>query len=77
MYWLIVFLNNFNDYICSAIAVNYYWTAKIQNMRVFCHTLGHTIGTIALTIVILPACIIKSIFCWLEFFVDVDKPNFI
>lgn len=75
LYWLIVVLNNFNDFVCSAIAVNFYWFSKIENIRVFCHTLGHSIGTIAMSIFILPTLVIKICFGWLDFLTSSDSPN--
>lgn len=75
LYWLIVFLNNFNDFLCAAVAVNFYWTSRIENIRVFCHTLGHSIGSIAFSLVILPAMIIKVTFGWLDYITSSDNPN--
>lgn len=28
-YWLMIFLNNFNDYVCSAVTLNYYFNKDI------------------------------------------------
>ena len=75
VYWLLVVLNNFNDFVCSAVAVNFYWTSKIENLRIICHTLGHSIGSIAWSIVILPALLVKIVFGWLDFLTSSNNPN--
>lgn len=74
-YWLITTLNNFNDFICSAVSVNYYWTTQIENMRIFCHTLGHHVGSIAWSIILLPILLVKLTFGWIDFLTSSDHPN--
>lgn len=74
-YWLLVTLNNFNDFVCSAITVNYYWTSNIENMRIFCHTLGHHIGSIAWTFILLPIYALKICFGWIDWLLTSNNPN--
>lgn len=76
-YWLIITLNNFNDFVCAAVSVNYYWRKNIENMRIFCHTLGHHVGSIAWSIVLLPALAIKLAFGWVDWLTSSDHPNFL
>jgi hypothetical protein len=61
-YWVLIFLNNFNDFITTAIALNFYFQTKINNINIFCHTVGHNLGSVAWTIVLLPVFIIKTLF---------------
>ena len=74
-YWVIITLNNYNDFVCSAVTVNYYFQTKTTNMRVFCHTLGHNIGSVAWSIVLLPALIIKLFFGVFDYILTDDTPN--
>jgi hypothetical protein len=46
-YWVIIFLNHFNDFINTSLSVNYYFDTKLKNLNIFCHTLGHNCGSIA------------------------------
>lgn len=66
VYWLLIFLNNFNDYVTTAVTLNNFFenpdTKEISNIRIFCHVLSHNIGTIAWSIVLLPALILKLVF---------------
>lgn len=76
MYWIIVVINNYTDYVCSAIAVSqYYRIKKIKNTHIICHVLGHNIGTIAWSIILLPALIVKMIFGIFDFLLTSDNPN--
>ena len=75
VYWLLVVLNNFNDYVCSSVTVNYYWTSKIENIRILCHALGHNIGSLAWTFVFLPIAILKVCFGWLDYLTSSSEPN--
>ena len=74
-YWLITVLNNFNDFVCAAIGVNYYWGSQIENMRIFCHSLGHNIGSVAWSILLLPIMLIKLAFGWIDWLTSSDHPN--
>lgn len=78
-YWLIVTLNNFNDFVTAAVSVNYYFEGhtwrQIFNFNVFCHTLGHHVGTVNFSIFYLPAIIIKLIFGPFDWFTASDNPN--
>jgi hypothetical protein len=74
-YWIIVVLNNFNDYVCAAITVNYYFQTQITNIRIFCHCLGHNIGTIAWSIILLPILIIKLVFGLFDWLLTSNNPN--
>lgn len=74
-YWVLIVLNNFNDYVCSGVSVNFYWTTKIENIRIFCHTLGHNMGTIAWSILFLPVILLKLLFGWINWLVTSNKPN--
>lgn len=74
-YWLIIVLNNFNDFVCSAVTVNFYWTTQIENIRIFCHSLGHNVGSVAWSILILPTFIIKVAFGWIDWLTSSDHPN--
>lgn len=66
VYWALIFLNNFNDYVTTAISLNYFFkdheAKKITNIRIFCHVLSHNIGTIAWSILLLPALLFKLVF---------------
>jgi len=59
-------LNNFNDYVTTAVSLNYFFAKheakKIKNINIFCHVLSHNIGTIAWSILILPTLLLKIIF---------------
>ena len=74
-YWIIIFLNNFNDFINSSVTVNYYFDTKLKNLNIFCHTLGHNCGSVAWTIVLLPVLIIKIIFAPIKWLVTSENPN--
>ncbi len=75
MYWLIVSLNNFNDYVCAAVTVNFYYKSNIANIRIFCHVLGHNVGTVAWSIVLLPALLFKLVFGLFDYCLTSDNPN--
>lgn len=78
-YWLIVTLNNFNDFICAAATVNdYFWhdqKGPIQDLNVFCHTLGHHVGSIAWCLFLLPALVLKIFIGPIDWFTSSDNPN--
>jgi hypothetical protein len=74
-YWLITVLNNLNDFVCSAVTVNYYFHSEIRNIRIFCHTLGHSIGSIAWSVILLPVLCIKIVFGLFDFLLTSDNPN--
>lgn len=78
-YWLIVTLNNFNDFICAAATVNdYFWhdtKGPIQDLNVFCHTLGHHVGSIAWCLFLLPALVLKVVLGPIDWFTASDNPN--
>ncbi|MCP5014152.1 MAG: CTL/SLC44 family protein [Ketobacter sp.] len=76
MIWIIIVLNNFNDYVCAAITVNgYYNRGIITNIRIFCHCLGHNVGTVAWSIVLLPALLLKMVFGAFDYCLTSDNPN--
>ena len=75
LYWLIIVLNNFNDFVCAAITTNYYFKTDIANMRILCHSLGHHIGSVAWSVILLPTLIVKIFFGWIDFFLTSDEPN--
>ena len=76
-YWLLVTLNNFNDFVTSAITCNIYFGQHntIKNLNIFCHVLGHHLGSIAWSIVLLPALVFKLVFGWLDYLLTSDDPN--
>lgn len=74
-YWVLVWLNNFNDFINSAVTVNYYFGTKLNNLNIFCHSLGHNAGSVAWTIVILPTLIIKTVFWPFKWCFTTEHPN--
>lgn len=74
-YWIVIFLNNFNDFINSSVTVNYYFDTKLKNLNIFCHTLGHNCGSVAWTIVLLPVLIIKIVFAPIKWLVTSETPN--
>lgn len=74
-YWIVIFLNNFNDFINAAITVNYYFKTELKNLNIFCHTLGHNCGSVAWTIVLLPVLIIKLIFAPFKWLITSEEPN--
>ena len=74
-YWIIIFLNNFNDFINASVSVNFYFDTKLRNLNIFCHTLGHNCGSIAWTIVLLPTLIIKMIFSPFKWLCTSENPN--
>ncbi len=65
-YWLIIVLNNFNDFVCAAIVVNNYFNTKtvqeISNINILCHCLSHHVGSIAWSVILVPVLAIKLIF---------------
>ncbi len=75
MYWLIITLNNFNDFVCAAVTVNYYFKTDIQNMRIFCHSLGHNLGSVAWSIILLPTLLVKMVFGIFDYCLTSDNPN--
>lgn len=75
MYWLIITLNNFNDFVCAAITVNYYFKTDIKNIRIFCHSLGHNVGSVAWSIVLLPTLLVKLVFGAFDYCLTSDNPN--
>lgn len=78
-YWLIVSLNNFNDFVCSAVTVNYFFHnhlyKEIQSLNVFCHSLGHHVGTVNYSLFYLPAYLIKIVMGPIDWITASDKPN--
>ena len=60
--WIVIFLNNFNDFINTAVTVNYYFETRLNNFNILCHAITHNAGSIAWTIVLLPTLIIQLIF---------------
>jgi hypothetical protein len=76
-YWLIIALNNFNDFVTAAITCNIYYGQNdtIKNINIFCHCLGHHVGSVAWSIVLLPALFFKLIFGWVDFLLTSDNPN--
>ena len=78
-YWLIVNLNNFNDFVTAAVSVNYYFEGhtwrQIFNFNVFCHTLGHHVGTVNYSLLYLPAMVFKLVFGPLDWITASDNPN--
>ena len=78
-YWLIVTLNNFNDFVTAAVSVNYYFEGhtwrQIFNFNVFCHTLGHHVGTVNYSLLYLPAMVFKLVFGPLDWITASDNPN--
>lgn len=74
-YWVLVWLNNFTDFINSAVTVNYYFQTKLNNLNIFCHSLGHNSGSVAWTIVLLPTLIIKLIFWPFKWCFTTERPN--
>lgn len=75
MYWLIITLNNFNDFVCAAVTVNYYFQTNIQNIRIFCHVLGHNVGSIAWSVILLPTLLLKVLFGAFDFCLTSENPN--
>lgn len=78
-YWLIVTLNNFNDFVCAAVTVNHFFYAHlwkpIQSLNVFCHALGHHVGTVNYSLFYLPAFVFKLILGPFHWFTASDNPN--
>lgn len=76
-YWLIVTLNNFNDFVTSAITCNIYFRqhTTIGNLNIFCHCLGHHLGSVACSIILLPVLIFKLAFGWLDYLTTSDAPS--
>lgn len=78
-YWLIVSLNNFNDFVTAAVSVNYFFHGhtwrEIFNLNVFCHSLGHHVGTVNYSLFYLPAVAFKLVFGPLDWITASDKPN--
>lgn len=77
VYWLIIVMNNFNDFITSAITCNLYFKqhSNIKNIHILCHCLTHHIGSIAWSILLLPTILIKFVFGWLDYLLTSDEPN--
>lgn len=78
-YWLLITLNNFNDFVTAAITCNIYFRQHntIKNLNIFCHVLGHHIGSIAWSIVLLPILLFKLAFGWIDYLLTSDNPNII
>ena len=74
-YWLLIFLNNFNDFITAAISVNFYFGTQLKNINIFCHSLGHHSGSVAWTVILLPVYIIKFIFFPFKWLFTTERPN--
>ena len=74
-YWLIIFLNNFGDFINTAVTVNFYFQTKLNNINIFCHSVGHNCGSIAWTIILLPVLVIKTLFAPLKWCFTSERPN--
>ena len=76
-YWLIIALNNFNDFVTAAITCNIYYEQNdtIKNINIFCHCLGHHVGSVAWSIVLLPVLVFKLIFGWIDYLLTSDNPN--
>lgn len=68
-------LTHFNDFITAAIAVNFYWQSNIPSWRIFCHCLGHHVGSVAWTIIFLPIMLFKIPLGWLDWLIDSKNPN--
>ena len=77
MYWVIITLNNFNDFVCSAVTVNYYFKTDIKNIRIFCHSLGYNLGSVAWSIVLLPTLLVKLVFGIFDYCLTSSNPNFL
>lgn len=76
-YWLLVTLNNFNDFVTAAITANIYFGQHntIRNLNIFCHCLGHHLGSIAWSIILLPVLVFKLAFGWIDYLTTSDNPN--
>ena len=74
-YWIVIFLNNFNDFINSSISVNYYFDTRLKNINIFCHTLGHNCGSVAWTIVLLPTYLVNLVIGPIKWLVTSENPN--
>lgn len=78
-YWLIVSLNNFNDFVCAAVTCNHFFFAHlwrpIQSLNVFCHSLGHHVGTVNYSLFYLPAFAFKILLGPFHWFTASDSPN--
>lgn len=78
-YWLIVTLNNFNDFVCAAVTVNHFFFAHlwrpIQSLNVFCHCLGHHVGTVNYSLFYLPAFAFKLLLGPFHWIASSDNPN--
>lgn len=80
-YWLIVSLNNFNDFVTAAVSVNYYFAGhtwrEIFNFNVFCHSLGHHVGTVNYSLLYLPAFLFNLIIGPIDWVTASDHPNWL
>ena len=78
-YWLVVTLNNFNDFVCSAVTINHFFQdhlyRQIQNINTFCHSLENHVGTVNWSLFYLPALAIKLIFGPIDWLTASDNPN--
>jgi hypothetical protein len=64
------------DYVHQAtISKHYFKHRRIHYMNIFCHVLGHNMGTIAWSILILPAMIIRLIFTFPVLLIRSGDPN--
>lgn len=61
-YWVLIFLNNLNDFFTAAVTLNFYFQTKLNHINIFCHTIGHNLGSVAWTIVLLPVLLVKIVF---------------
>ena len=74
-YWILIFLNNFNDFITAAISLNFYFQTELRNINIFCHSVGHNLGSVAWTVVLLPVLLVKLVFWPFKWCFTSERPS--
>lgn len=75
LYWHLCVLNNLNHFVVSATVVDFYFRSRIAILHAFCHSVGHHLGSICWTLVLLPIAVIKSLFGIFDLCITSDRPN--
>lgn len=77
-YWVVIFWNNFNDFVMSATSIRYYWKLEGKIMPAFCSAIFYHLGSIACpSLYLLPVSIFNTLFGWMYDIATDDKENFV
>lgn len=75
LYWHLCVLNHLNKFVITAMSVSNYFNTQISLIHAFCHTLGHHVGTLAWTIVLLPLSLLRYGLSIFDTLLTSDTPN--